>query len=176
MNPFELDIINQAVTNLFIGIGLAMVNLIVRYFAPIVPDVITVLRWPRLKRALIAAYLIALVLQLVTSPFFRSLIHPASYELAWSPYQAVWNVLGVVVVDVILSAWGGLRRGATIGRQQLENVKERAAEQLEELGTQAPFSGESREAHEARRKAEEQDEAGTQAERKQRLDDRLKDY
>ena len=173
---FELDIVNQAVTNLFIGFGLALVNLIVRYFAPVTPDVITILRWRRVKRALIAAYLIALVLQMVTSPFFRSLIHPTSYELAWSPYQAVWNVLGVIVMDLIIAAWGGLRRGATIGRQQIESVKERAAEQLEELGAQAPFGAESREAHEARRKAEEEAETETLAERKQRLDDRLKDY
>ena len=86
-----------------------------RYFAPFVPHVITILRWRNLKRALIAAYLIALVLQLVTSPFFRSLIHPTSLELAWSPYQAVWNVLGVIVMDLILSAWSGLRRGAAAG-------------------------------------------------------------
>jgi len=176
MNPFELDIVNQAITNLFIGFGLALVNLIVRYFAPFVPDVITILRWPHLKRALIAAYLIALVLQLVTSPFFRSLIHPASYELAWSPYQAIWNVLGVIVMDVIIGAWGGLRRGATIGRQQIEAVKERATDHLEELGARVPLSAESREAHEARRKAEADAEAEKLAERKERLDDRLKDY
>jgi hypothetical protein len=176
MNAFELDIINQAVTNLFIGVGLSLVNLIVRYFAPFVPDVITVLRWPRVKRALIAAYLIALVLQLVTSPVFRSFLHSAAYELAWSPYQAIWNVLGVVVMDLILGAWGGLRRGATLGRQQIENVKDIAAEQLEELGAQVPFGGESREALEARRKAEAEAEAKALAERKERLDDRLKDY
>jgi len=176
MDPFALDIVNQAITNLFIGFGLALVNLIVRYFAPFLPDVITVLRWRRLKRALIAAYLIALVLQLITSPFFRSLIHPASYELAWSPYQAVWNVLGVIILDVIIGAWGGLRRGAAVGRQQVETVKERVAEQIEGLGTQVPLSAESRESYEARRKAEEETESETLAERKQRLDDRLKDY
>ena len=176
MDPFALDIVNQAVTNLFIGIGLALVNVIVRYFAPIVPRVITVLTWPNLRRALLAAYLIALVLQLVTSPFFRSLIHPASYELAWSPYQAIWNVLGVVAIDLVVMAWGGMRRGAEVGRQQLDAVKARAAEELEDLSAQLPSVAESREAHEARRKAEEETTTQTAAERKERLDDKLKDY
>jgi hypothetical protein len=176
MDAFSLDIVNQAVTNLFIGFGLALVNLIVRYFAPFVPDVITILRWRNLKRALIAAYLIALVIQLVTSPFFRSLIHPASLELAWSPYQAIWNVLGVLLMDVIMGAWSGMRRGAAVGRKQFDAVKTRAAEELEQLGAQVPFTGEAREEHAARRQAEEQAAAETLAERKQRLDDRLKDY
>jgi hypothetical protein len=176
MEPFTLDIVNQAVTNLFIGIGLALVNVIVCYFAPFVPRVITVLTWPNLRRALIAAYLIALVIQLVTSPFFRSLIHPASYELAWSPYQAIWNVLGVIVIDLIVMAWSGVRRGAEVGRKQLGAVKARAAEELDELSAQLPTSAEAREAHEARRKADEQAAAQTAAERKDRLDDKLKDY
>ena len=176
MDAFSLDIVNQAVTNLFIGFGLALVNVIVRYFAPFVPDAITILRWRHLKRALIAAYLIALVLQLITSPFFRSFLHPTSYELAWSPYQANWNVLGVIVMDLIVGAWSGMRRGAEVGRKQFDAVKTRAAEELGELGAQAPFTAESRESHEARRKAEEQAAAETLAERKQRLDDQLKDY
>jgi hypothetical protein len=176
MDAFQLDIVNQAVTNLFIGFGLALVNVIVRYFAPFIPDVITVLRWPRLRRALIAAYLIALVLQLVTSPFFRSFLHSTAYELAWSPYQAIWDVVGVIVMDLIVGAWSGVRRGATIGRQQIEQVRERAAEELEELGAQAPLSAESREAYAARRQAEAAAEAETETDRKDRLDDRLKDY
>jgi hypothetical protein len=176
MDPFSLDIVNQAITNLFIGLGLALLNAIVRYFVPVFPDVITVLRWRRLKRALIAAYLIALVIQLVTSPFFRSLIHPTSLELAWSPYQAFWNVLGVIVMDLIVGAWKGMRRGAAAGRERFESVKTRAAQELEELGAQAPFTAESREAYEARRQAEEEEAAKALAERKGRLDDRLKDY
>jgi hypothetical protein len=176
MEPFSLDIVNQAVTNLFIGIGLALVNVIVRYFAPSVPRVITVLTWPRLRRAMIGAYLIALVIQLITSPFFRSLIHPASYELAWSPYQAIWNVLGVIVVDLIAMVWSGMRRGAEVGRKQLDAVKTRAAEGLEDLSAQLPNIVESREGYEERRKAEEETATQTAAERKERLDDRLKDY
>ena len=176
MEPFSLDIVNQAVTNLFIGIGLALLNVIVRYFASAVPRVITVLTWPNLRRAMIAAYMIALVIQLVTSPFFRSLIHPASYELAWSPYQAIWNVLGVVVVDLIVMAWSGMRRGAEVGRQQIDAVKARAAEGLEDLSAQLPNITDSREAYEARRKAEEEAAAQDVADRKERLDDKLKDY
>jgi hypothetical protein len=76
------------------------------------------------------------------------------------------------LVDLGYYLWTGARRGAEVGRQQIASVKERAAEQLEQLGAQVPFSAETREAHEARRKAEE----ATEAERKQRLDDRLKDY
>ena len=176
MNAFSLDIVNQAVTNLFIGFGLALVNVIVRYFAPVAPDVITVLRRQRIKRAIIAAYLIALILQLVTSPFFRSLIHPTSYELAWSPYQAIWNVAGVIVMDLIVGAWTGLRRGAAAGRERFEAVKTRAAEELGELSVSSPFSDEGREAHEARRKAEEQAAAQALADRKDRLDDTLGKY
>jgi len=176
MDPFSLDIVNQAITNLFIGFGLALVNVIVRYFAPFVPHVITILRWRNLKRALIAAYLIALVLQLVTSPFFRSLIHPTSLELAWSPYQAVWNVLGVIIMDLILSAWSGVRRGGAAGRKQLDTVKARAAEGLDELGVSIPVTEEQRAAQEVHRKAAEEAEAKALAERKQRLDDQLKYY
>ena len=176
MEPFSLDIVNQAVTNTFIGIGLALLNVIVRYFAPSVPRVITVLGWNNLRRAIIAAYLIALVLQLVTSPFFRSLIHPVSYELAWSPYQAIWNVVGVIVIDLIVMAWGGVRRGAEAGRKQFDTIKASAAEGIEDLSAQLPNTTESREAYEARREAEEQASAQTAADRKERLDDKLKDY
>src|SRR5690348_9846275 len=122
MELFSIDLVNQATTNLFIGFGLALVNVIVRYFAPSAPQAISVLRWRNRTRAIILAYLIALVIQLVTSPFFRSLLHPVAYELAWSPYQAIFNVLGVMVMDLILGAWGGLRRGAEAGRKQIDVV------------------------------------------------------
>jgi hypothetical protein len=79
-------------------------------------------------------------------------------------------------MDLIVGAWSGVRRGATIGRQQIEQVRERAAEELEELGAQAPLSAESREAYAARRQAEAAAEAETETDRKDRLDDRLKDY
>src|SRR5262245_12862141 len=120
MDLYSLDLVNQATTNLFIGFGFALLNVIVRYFAPGVPQFISVLRWNNRTRAIILAYLIALVIQLATSPFFRSLLHPVAYELAWSPYQAIFNVLGVVIMDVITMAWGGMRRGAELGRKQLD--------------------------------------------------------
>ena len=170
------ELINEAIVHTFIGVGLAVLNLVIRYFAPFVPRVVSITRWGLRPRTFLFAYLIALVLQLLTSPLFRSYLVSAYAELAWSPYQAIWNVLGVLLVDLFYQLWTGARRGAEAGRKQLEVVKDRAAEGLEELGTQGPFSAESREEHEARRKAEADAEAEKLAERKDRLDDRLKDY
>ncbi len=170
------ELINEAIVHTFVGVGLAVLNLVIRYFAPFVPRVISITRWRLRPRVFLFAYLIALVFQLLTSPLFRSFWVSAYAELAWSPYQAIWNVLGVLLVDLGYYLWTGARRGAEVGRQQIAAVKERAAEQLQELGTQVPLSAESREAYEARRKAEAEAEAETVAERKERLDDRLKDY
>jgi len=176
MDLFSLDLVNQATTNLFIGFGFALVNLIVRYFVPRAPQIISVLRWNNRTRAIILAYLIALVLQLATSPFFRSLIHPVAYELAWSPYQAIFNVLGVMVIDLIIMAWGGMRRGAEVGRRQFDAVKNAAADGLDEIGERLAITSEDR-AEQAARTTEQADaDAKTTAERKQRIDDRLKDY
>jgi len=176
MDLYSLDLVNQATTNLFIGFGFALVNTIVRYFVPRLPQVISVLRWNNRTRAIILAYLIALVLQLATSPFFRSLIHPVTYELAWSPYQAIFNVLGVIVMDLILMAWGGMRRGAEIGRKQFDSVKAAAADGLSDVSARLALTPEGREEQAARTKAEDEAEAQASAERKQRIDDRLKDY
>jgi hypothetical protein len=176
MDLLSLDLVNQATTNLFIGFGFALVNVIVRYFVPRAPHVISVLRWNNLTRAIIFAYLIALVLQLATSPFFRSLLHPVAYELAWSPYQAIFNVLGVIVMDLIVMAWGGMRRGAEIGRKQLDVVKNAAADGLEDVGVRLAMTPEGRAEQAARMQAEADAEAKATAERKQRIDDRLKDY
>jgi hypothetical protein len=176
MDLFSLDLVNQAVTNLFIGFALALVNVIVRYFAPAVPRVISVLRWQNRTRAIILAYLIALVLQLVTSPFFRSLIHPVAYELAWSPYQAIFNVLGVIVIDLFVGLWVGLRRGADAGRKQFDAVKTRAADGLNDVGARLALTPEGREEPDARSQAERAADQQAAAERKQRIDDRLKDY
>ena len=66
--------------------------------------------------------------------------------------------------------------GAEVGRQQLDVVKERAADQLDELGAHLPLTGEQRAEQEARRLAREEAEAQAVAERKKRVDDRLKDY
>jgi hypothetical protein len=176
MDLFSLDLVNQAVTNLFIGFALALVNVIVRYFAPGVPRVISVLRWQNRTRAIILAYLIALVLQLVTSPFFRSLIHPVAYELAWSPYQAIFNVLGVIVIDLFVGLWVGLRRGADAGRKQFDAVKTRAADGLNDVGARLALTPEGREEPDARSQAERAADQQAAAERKQRIDDRLKDY
>jgi hypothetical protein len=173
MDLYSLDLVNQAATNLFIGFGFALVNVIVRYFVPRVPQFISVLRWNNRTRAIILAYLIALVIQLATSPFFRSLIHPVAYELAWSPYQAIFNVLGVMIMDMIVMAWGGMRRGAEIGRQQFDVVKNAAADGLGEIGERLAIAPEEQA---ARSKEQAEAEAKAAAERKQRIDDRLKDY
>jgi hypothetical protein len=176
MDLYSLDLVNQAVTNLFIGFGLALLNVVVRCFVPRLPQFVSVLRWNNRTRAVIFAYLIALVLQLATSPFFRSLIHPVAYELAWSPYQAVFNVLGVIVVDLILMAWGGMQRGAAAGRKQFDAVKAAAAEGLDDVGARLALTPEAGEEAAARARAKEEAEAQTATERKQRIDDRLKDY
>jgi len=170
------DLINQAITQLFIGFGLALLNVIIRYFAPAVPQAITVLTWKRRRRALIAAYLIALALQLATSPFFSSLLHPVSIELAWSPYQATFNVLGVIVMDLIVLAWGAARKGADVGRKQLEAAKDRAAEGLSDVGARLALTSEDREEAAERAKVKAGAEAQAASERKQRMDERLKDY
>jgi hypothetical protein len=170
------ELINEAIVHTFIGVGLAVLNLVIRYFAPVVPRVISIQRWGLRPRVFLFAYLIALVLQLISSPLFRSYLTSAYTELAWSPYQALWNVAGVLLVDLGYNLWTGARRGVAAGRKQFDTVKTRAAEGLEELSAQVPLTAESREAYEARRKAEEQAAAETTAERKERLDDRLKDY
>ena len=176
MDLFSLDLVNQATTNLFIGFAFALVNVIVRYFIPRAPQIISALQWNNRTRSIILAYLVALVLQLATSPFFRSLLHPVAYELAWSPYQAIFNVLGVMVIDVIVMAWGGMRRGAEIGRKQFDAVKNAAADGLDEIGERLALAPEGREEQAARTTEQVEAEAKAAAERKQRIDDRLKDY
>ncbi len=176
MPTASYEFVNEAITQLFVGIGLALLNVLIRYFAPRVPYIISVLRWNNLRRALLLSYLIALALQLVTSPFFSSAFHPVSIELAWSPYQALFNVIGVLIIDVVVMVWEGATRGAAVGRQKIAAVKERAADHLEDLSAQVPFSAESREAQAARRQAEAEAEAETDADRRDRLDDQLKDY
>src|SRR5438105_2183856 len=128
------ELINEAIVHLFIGFGLALLNVVVCYFVPIVPRVISLLRWGLRPRVFLFAYLIALVLQLLSSPLFRSYLTSAYAELAWSPYQALFNVLGVLIMDLIYNLWTGVRRGAAAGRKQLDTVKARAAEGLDELG------------------------------------------
>ena len=170
------ELINQAIMHLFIGFGLALLNTIARYFAPIVPRVISVLRWGLRPRVLILAYMIALVLQLLTSPLFRSYLHSAYSELAWSPYQALFNVLGVMLMDLLVNLWTGVRRGAAVSRKRIAVVKAQAAEGLDGLGVSLALTPEEREAQAAREKARQEAEAQAAAERKQRIEDRLKDY
>src|SRR5262245_7998991 len=132
------ELINEAIVHTFIGVGLAVLNLVIRYFAPAVPRVISIQRWGLRPRVFLFAYLIALVFQLITSPLFRSYLVSAYAELAWSPYQAIWNVAGVLLADLGYNLWTGARRGAEIGRKQFDAVKARAAEGLEDLSAQIP--------------------------------------
>jgi len=167
------ELIGQAVTHFFVGFGLALLNVIVCYLAPFVPRVISVSHWGFRPRVLIVIYLIALAVQLLTSPLFRSLLHSVYGELAWSPYQALFTVLGIVAMDLLVSLWAKLRQGAEAGRKQIDVVKAHAADSLEGLGVPVGATPEERA---ARLKANEEAEAQTLAERKQRIDDRLKDY
>jgi hypothetical protein len=178
MDPFTLDIVNQAITSMFVGIALSLINVIICYFAPFVPRIITVLGWNRWRTALIAAYLIALVIQVVTSPYLRSLTTPAAVEVAWSPYQALFNVVGVALIDGIMMAWAGARRGAQVGGQKLAELKDQAADRLGDLGEQIGdvVTPADREAHQARQRTAADAAAATSAERQKRLDDKLKDY
>lgn len=45
MNLFINNLISQAAVNLFVGFGLALLNVILRYFVPAVPRVVSVTRW-----------------------------------------------------------------------------------------------------------------------------------
>lgn len=175
---FSLDIANQAITNLFVGIAFALLNVIVSYFAPMIPRVISILSRKRFRRALLIGYLIALVIQIATSPYFRSLTTPVAVEFAWSPFQALCNVIGVLVVDAIVMAWNGARRGVEMSGQQLAAARNRAADELSELGEKVSgaLAPEDRNTFAARRTAAEQEAAKADAERQQRIDDRLKDY
>jgi hypothetical protein len=177
MNAFSLDLVNQASVHLFLGFGLALVNVVLRYFVPSVPRVIKVLGWRNQSAAFVAAYLIFLVLQLATSPLYRSLLHSVYTELAWSPYQALFNMLGVVLMDVIVMVWTGMRRGAEVGGQKLAEVRDQVAElgggiQDRVSDVLTPDD----EANAARRKADAEVAAATSAERQKRLDEKLKDY
>ncbi len=170
------ELLNHAIMNLCIGFGFALVNLIVCYFVPRVPRVISLTYWGVKPRVLILAYLIALIFQLVTSPLFRSYLTSAYSELAWSPYQALFNVLGILLMDLLVGLWGGMRRGAEIGRKQFDVVKTAAADGLEDVGARLAITPEGREEQAARTQAQAEAEAKDSAERKQRIDDRLKDY
>lgn len=170
------EIFNEAIVHFFIGFGLALLNEVVRYFAPRVPRVISVTYWGLRARTLILVYLIFLVLQLISSPLLRSYLTSAYAELAWSPFQALFNVLGVLAMDGLDWLWKGMRRGAEAGRQQLASAKERAADSLDEAGVRLALTPEGRAEQAARAQARAETEAQSDAERKQRMDDRLKDY
>ncbi|MFN8477829.1 MAG: hypothetical protein U0074_08450 [Kouleothrix sp.] len=80
-----------------------------------------------MRRALIAAYLIALVLELGDPAILLIAIAPGLGRAGIKPpYQAIFNVLGVIIMDLILMAWRGIRKGAA-GQRQIATVKERAA-------------------------------------------------
>lgn len=170
------DLINEAIVHFFIGFGLALLNEVLRYFAPRIPRVISISYWGLRTRTLLFAYLIFLVLQLVSSPLLRSYLTSAYAELAWSPFQALFNVLGVLAVDGIDWLWRGMRKGAQAGREQLASVKERAADGLDDVGVRLALTPEGRAEQAARAQARAEAEAKADAERKQRMDDRLKDY
>jgi len=170
------ELISQAIVNLFIGLGFALINMIVRYFVPRVPRVISLTYWGLKPRVFLLFYLAALVFQLVTSPLFRSYLTSAYAELAWSPYQALFNVLGILLMDLLVGLWGGMRRGAEAGRKQFDVVKNAAADGLEDVGARLALTPEGRAEQAARTQAQDEAEAKVSAERKQRIDDRLKDY
>ncbi len=159
---------NQAVLHFFVGFAFALLNVVIRYFAHWFPRIISVVPRHNVLRALIIAYLVALVLQLLTSPLFATVFHPKYVEFAWSPYEAFFNVVGVLAMDVIMIAWGGIRRGAEIGSEKFVVAKTHAAAEIDELTHRHGPTTTSVTQTEA--------EARAAAERKQRVDDQLKDF
>jgi hypothetical protein len=176
----SLGLFDQALTNVFIGFGLALLNVLVRYFVPFVPRVVSILRWKKekhsLTRLLIFSYFIAMIFQLVTSWYFRSAFQSVYSELAWSFYQAFWNVAGIVLMDVLVMGWDKTREGVKAGGKQLQEVKSRASETLGDIGVSLPITPEGRVAAEERRKQAAEAELAERDERQKRMDDRLKDY
>ncbi|HYF65658.1 MAG TPA: hypothetical protein VD886_22710 [Herpetosiphonaceae bacterium] len=182
LNVNSLSFLEQIAVNFFLGFGLALINVLIIYFFRFVPRVISVSHWHkpgrRWTRLVIFAYLIALVLQMATSPFFTSAFQRVYTELAWSPFQALWTVAGVLVMDAIVFFWTKTRRGVELSKQGIQNAKAMAADKFDgiNLNVSNPLSPEARAAAEERRKQEEAAEAAEREARKQRMDDRLKDY
>lgn len=168
-NEMQFEFVNQAVTHFFVGFGFALFNLALRYFAPWLRQFVSVLHYRNKPRAIMVAYLIALTLQMITSLLFRTIGINPYRELAWSPYEAAFNVIGIIAMDLLIATWLGMRRGAEVSRRGLEVVKTRASAELDELGEKIRPGG----ANEAPIR---EDEAQQVAERKQRIDDRLGDY
>jgi uncharacterized membrane protein len=168
MQLTQFALVDQAITNIMIGVGLALLNVLFCYFVRGAPRLIKIVPRQKQLRTLLFAYLIALILQLVTSPFFRAYTVPVALELAWSPYQAIFNVLGVVLVDVIVIAVTGVRRGAEAASRGIGELGERATSALDSVGDK--FSS-----GEAERPAEADGGQNTEG-RRARLDDKLKDY
>jgi len=79
-------------------------------------------------------------------------------------------------MDLLVGLWASMRRGAEVGRKQFDVVKNAAADGLDQVGARLAFTPEAREEQAARTQAQEEAEAQASAERKQRIDDRLKDY
>jgi hypothetical protein len=129
----SLSLVDQALTNLAMGVTLALVNVLLRYMVGRPSQIISILRWRRWRRALLVGYLIALVLQLATAPIFRSLFQSVYAELAWSPYQALFNVLGILLMDVILRLVQGVKTVAQAGRAQVTRVQERTTATLAQV-------------------------------------------
>jgi hypothetical protein len=172
----RLGLIDQAMINIFIGFGLALFNVLLRYFIPAVPRFISLTYWRKrgrnFKSVLILAYTLAFVLQVITSPLFRSVFQSVYTELGWSFYQAFFNLVGILIMDLVVFLWEGSRKG----REQLGTLKERAAETLDEVGVNVPLTAEQRAAAEERREQQEQLAEEQRAERKRRIDDKLGGY
>jgi Na+/proline symporter len=177
----SLGLGDQILTNFALGFGLALVNVLLRYFVPFVPRMLSITYWHNAEkrstyRTLIFAFSVLLLLQMITSPIFKSAFQSVYQELAWSPYQALWNLIGILTMDLFVYLW---TRGRGVGKAsgaQLESIKARAADTLDEVGVNIAMTAEQRAAAEERKRQEEADRAAALAESKQRLNDKLKDY
>src|SRR5215217_2628835 len=115
MSDFINQVVSLALIHLSLGFGFALLNLVVRYFVPRVPQVISIAYWGLKPRVFVLAYLIAFVFELVTSPLYRALGTSAYVELGLSFYEALFNVLGILLMDLIIYLWRGTRRGVDAG-------------------------------------------------------------
>jgi hypothetical protein len=129
-----------------------------------------------LTRTLIFAYSVLLILQMITSPIFKSAFQSVYQELAWSPYQALWNLVGILTMDLLVYLWSKGKGVGKVGGEQLAAVKARAADTLDDVGVHVPMTSEQRAAAEERKRQEEAAQAAALAESRQRLNDKLKDY
>jgi hypothetical protein len=173
MGNLVLSFDGEFYLQVMLGISMAILGLLIGRYIPRVPNPIQVL--PRLRSkhwlsGLISAYAIALVFQLATSPFFATQFRPIAAELAWSPIQAAFNLIGVFLVDLVVLAVRAFRISRDAAQRAGQQVREKAGSLAAGLNQQA---GELFTADKAPTGPAAE---ATADQRKSRLDERFKDH